>query len=229
MELTGSPSSLAYPDVCARCGSPTRTRLAIAKAFRRTSDEGRDRHVIIGARVPFCPACVAVHEREVKRMSRLWRALLCFRSTAIIGALGPALFAGLLTQAALQRALYGETRAVAMFGGAAALFALIAAFCIWQAYRATRRFAIPAPTSVTRAFDFGDDRSQTFDAPRHVYQLSNATFAEAFRAANRERHWNPTSPRARRAAWARWIVVAVIILAALIVALLEPLKRLAGL
>jgi hypothetical protein len=229
LELIGSPASLAYPGLCASCGAPARALVTIEKVFERNHSDDTPRGYVIGAaHVPFCAACTAKHEREVKRVSRLWRTLLCFRSGVMISALGATLFAGLMGQAALQRAVYGDARSVEVLGGLAALCALAAVGCARFAYNETRRFAVPAQTSITRAFDFSDDRSEPFDPPRHVYRLSNAAFAEAFRTLNRDRHWDPTSPRAVRASRARWIVIALIILGALVVALQEPIRRLIG-
>lgn len=232
LELIGSPGSLAYPGVCASCGTPARTLLTIEKVFERNSTDDAPRRYVIGeAHVPFCAACTARHAREVKRVGRLWRTLLCFRSGAMISALGATLFAALMGQAALQRAVYGGSQSVEVLGVLAACCALVAAGCARYAYNETRRFAVPAQTSVTRAFDFSDDRSASLDAPRHVYRLSNPAFAEAFRALNRDRHWDPASPRAVRASRTRWIVIALIAVAAVaagIVALQAPIRHLLG-
>jgi hypothetical protein len=232
--LNGSPASLAYPDVCAGCGAPARTLLTIEKVFERNNGDETPRGYVIGAAyVPFCPACTARHEREVKRVGRLWRLLLCFRSGVMISALGATLFAALMTQAALQRAVYGGARSAEVLGGLAACCALAAAGCARFAYNETRRFAVPAQTSVTRAFDFSDDRAGPSGAPRHVYRLANPTFAEAFRALNRDRHWDPASPGAVRTARNRWIAIALLAAAALAAALAAaafqaPIRRLLG-
>jgi hypothetical protein len=48
---------------------------------------------------PFCPICIAKHDREVGRITRISRILFCFRSSVMISALGAVFFAGLLAQA----------------------------------------------------------------------------------------------------------------------------------
>jgi hypothetical protein len=218
-----------YPDLCAACATPTRAGLTIQKVFERNSSDDTPRGYVIGeARVPFCPTCIARHEREVIRVPWLSRALLCFRSSMMISALGAVLFAGLLAHGALQRAMYGDMVSVVVLGGVSALCVLAAIGCTRSAYNETRWLAVPAQTSVTCCFDFSDDLSEPFDPPRRTYTSLNPTFADAFHALNRDHVWDPSSAQAIRASRYRGIVMVLLLVAIVIVAFHEELKRLAG-
>jgi hypothetical protein len=225
LTLVGPP---LYPDLCAGCGAPARARLTIEKVFERNSSDDTPRGYVIGeACVPFCPTCLAKHEREVKRNSRWWRMLVCFRSPMMISASGATLFAGLLAQGA-QGAMYDDMTSVVVLGGLSALCVLAAIGCTRSAYNETRRFAVPDQTSVTRAFDFSDDLSDPFDEPRRIYTSLNPAFAEAFHAVNRDRVWDPSSSQAIRASRHRAIVMALLLVVVIIVAFHEEIRRLVG-
>lgn len=74
------------------------------------------------------------------------------------------------------------------------------------------RFIVPIePSSVMRAVDFTRDRSAAFDHERHLFTFENGVVGAKFAEANTDRKWDPTSPPARRAARARWVVLAVIV------------------
>ena len=224
--LVGPP---AYPDLCAGCGVPAQARLTIEKVFERNSSDDTPRgYVVDEVRVPFCLTCIEKHDREVGRITRMSRMLLCFRSSMMISALGAGLFAGLLAQGARERAMYGDMTSVVVLGGLSALCVLAAIGCTRSAYQETRRFAVPAQTSVTRCFDFSDDLSAPFDLPRRAYTSLNPAFSEAFHVLNRERVWNPASPQAIRASRHRGIVMAILLVVIVIVAFHEEIKRLAG-
>jgi hypothetical protein len=96
---------------------------------------------------------------------------------------------------------------VVVLGGASTLCVLAAIGCTRSAYNETRRFAVPAQTSVTRLFDFSDDLSEPFDLPRRAYTALNPVFGEAFHLLNRDRVWDPASPQAIRASRHRGIVM----------------------
>jgi hypothetical protein len=81
---------------------------------------------------------------------------------------------------------------------------------------------------IIRRFDFSDDLSEPFDQPRRTYTSLNPAFADAFHALNRERVWDPSSVQAIRASRHRGIVVAMLLVAMVIVAFHEEIKRLAG-
>lgn len=224
--LVGSP---VYPDLCACCGVPARARLTIEKVFERnTSDDTPRGYVVDEVSIPFCPTCIAKHDREVGRITWMSRMLLCFRSSMMISALGAGLFAGLLAQGARERAVYGDMTSVVVLGGVSALCVLAAIGCARYAYNETRRFAVPAQTSVTRCFDFSDDLSAPFDLPRRSYTALNPAFGEAFHVLNRDRVWDPASPQAIRASRHRGIVMAILLVVMVIVAFHEELRRLVG-
>jgi hypothetical protein len=224
--LIGSP---VYPDLCAGCGVPARARLTIEKVFERNSSDDTPRgYVVDEVHVPFCPSCIATHDREVGRITRISRILLCFRSSMMISALGAVLFAVLLAKGALEGAMDGDMPSVVVLGGFSALCVLAAIGCTRSAYNETRRFAVPAQTSVTRRFDFSDDLSEPFDLPRRAYTSLNPVFGEAFHSLNRDRVWDPASPQAIRASRHRGIVMAILLVVIVIVAFHEEIKRLVG-
>jgi hypothetical protein len=226
LSVVGSP---LYPDLCACCGAPARARLTIEKVFERNSSDDTPRGYVVGeACVPFCPTCMATHEREVRRVSLPWRMLMCFRSTMMYSACGAMLFAVLTAQGALQRVTYGDMQSVAVLGGLSILCVLAAIGCTRAAYNETRRFAVPVQTSITGAFDFSDDLSDPFDATRRAYTSLNPAFAEAFHVMNRDRVWDPSSPQAIRASRHRGIVMALLMVVIVIVAFHEEITRLLG-
>lgn len=224
--LVGAP---LYPDRCASCAAPARERLTIERVFERNSTDDTPRGYEIGTvHVPFCPACLAIHAREVQQVSLPARLLLCFRSAMMISALGATFFAGLLGRDAIQRALHGSMRTAAELGVMSLLCVLAAFLSARSAYRETRRFAVPADTRITRTFEFSDDLSGPFDAQRYTYTLSNPAFAEAFLAVNRDRVWDPSSPQARRASRHRGIAMGILLAAMVIVAFYDTIKGLLG-
>lgn len=96
------------------------------------------------------------------------------------------------------------------------------------AYNETRRFAVPVQTSITGIFDFSDDLSEPFDAPRRAYTSLNPAFAEAFHAMNRARVWDLSSSPAIRALRHRGIVMALLLVVIVIVVFHEEITRLLG-
>lgn len=74
-------------------------------------------------------------------------------------------------------------------------------------------FIVPIePTPTMRSVDFTDDRSELFDSERHYYTFTNPVVAEQFAALNAHRTWNPNAPHAKRAATARWVLIAVVLI-----------------
>lgn len=86
-------------------------------------------------------------------------------------------------------------------------------------------FIVPtAPTSVSSAIDFSDDRSELFDGERHLFRFENADVAARFSELNANRQWNPASPRAKTALTARRVVIAAFIVFGLYELLRSALK-----
>jgi disulfide bond formation protein DsbB len=63
-------------------------------------------------------------------------------------------------------------------------FLLIAYGSIRQAWKSTWWKRIPAPTDISRAFDFGDDFSNAFKTEPRNYMIRNPACAEAFNQLN---------------------------------------------
>ncbi len=195
--LNGRPSQLAMPPCCANCGSTAEGRLPIEKVFRRDEGpEGGVHYVVTTAQVPFCATCVARHQAEVVTVSALRRVLLCFRQPVIIAALTTGGIALFFAPVALDSLTAGDGVGGLIFLGVVVVFALIAAASAYAAFDQSRRYAVPASTPVTSAFDYTDDESEMFDRQRRTYGLRNPTFAAAFEQANQHRQWDPRSARA---------------------------------
>lgn len=189
---------------------------------------------------PFCEECIQTHERERKpigedvRKKLLWGWF--FQSLPYIFPLGVSLwFLGILYPKA-KEALISETRPVEILvaAGLAGFFVLMAfsfLFLIRSRGRELRiepddscyvqteagplgsRLTVPAtPTSVSGAVDFSDDRSELFDAERHLFTFRNDGVAAEFAQLNADNTWNPASPRAKLASRLRWAFLIAILL-----------------
>lgn len=207
-DLTGDPYTLSFPPLCPNCGGRASGSLLIRKIFRRThtGSSGRTTYEFANARVPFCAACIARHESELERPSALARIVARFATEATI----PAVFAGatgifFLKEAVRKSAQFGPS-SMTIPGIVALVCLLIAGACLLSAWQSNARSDIPPQTSVTLAFDFGDEFSALFDVPHRTYAIRDATFAEAFGAANVARQWDPASPRTREASRHRTVV-----------------------
>ncbi len=207
--FTGPPFDLRLPAICARCAAPAQANLTWRKVFEITDSEDTSSYVIVTARAPFCPACIAQHEREVKRITPFGRILLCFRSELIL----PALFSGGFTLFLAPKLLPNlldpwphNALAAAILG----FFALISIGSFRAAWDQTDRRAVPPLTSVTAAFGFSRDISASFEGVRHRYTLANQIFADALLAANQDRTWHRSSPQARLAQRKRTVLYVVL-------------------
>jgi len=215
VELTGSLRSLGFPSRCANCGAVTTGRLPIRKVFarmagyrRRVGSSQYRGYRIDTARVPYCPACVALDARERQSLASLWRARLgslLIQSLPAVLPLGFAVFmlSMITPPTSPGEASGGFERTLALVFGAAGGWLVVRAW--WD----TRRYMVPRQTNVTLAFDFGPDISELLDRKaRRVYAMREPAFAEAFTALNRDRLWQP-DPTAERAERRVWIACAV--------------------
>jgi len=211
LELTGSPLALAMPGVCANCGAVADERLVVRKAFLRTPSDDRSYHVIGAASVPFCGDCRRRHLAEVRKVSLTERVWMAFHSFSMIAAALNAAAALFCAVTFSPKVLRGGLVDLLIFGGLTGFFAMISYLMAKVAWRETEHRAVPPSTDVTGAFDFSDDRADTFDGERYVYTLRHAGFAEALAALNRDRAWSPKSPEAKRASRWRWVAIAAFV------------------
>jgi hypothetical protein len=200
IELAGALHELSMPAICIHCGGVASARFYIQKVFERHHDESPTTHTVESVAVPFCPVCLAAHRRELQTVPPLTRIGMMYKSGVMIGA---------TCQAAL--ALFFLTRGSFVTSAVAAFFFALAAVCARIAFNQTRHLAVPPATTMSSAFDIGDDRSEMFEPERRFYTLRNAQFADAFIAVNRERIWDPASSQAQRAATKRSLAIAVFI------------------
>jgi hypothetical protein len=224
--FTGSPLELALPDVCARCGTtPAAGRLYWEKVFEHRDSEGGHSHHVAGARAPFCRACLAQHEREVKRMSPLEALIQCFRSEMMIPAVLSGGFGLWLLPRVLPKIATADWKDWAIFGGLMGFFGIISFGSGWAAWDATRHHTVPALTAVTRSFGFSREGSKTFEGIRHRYTLTNEAFYRALLEANRDRVWQPSGEQARAAAEKRivlYVIIGILVAAAVVWGWLHP-------
>lgn len=218
--LRGAPSDWDFPPLCPHCGQPATRRLRREKVFRRLHSESPSSFVTASLEVPFCDACIALHEARTPPVAR-WRLVLkSFATTEMLGVVYPALGAafciwlafGELVDGRLDRALI-QMALAAGFGG-------IAWFQRRRIRLRTAYLHASPQGEVERAFDYSDDVSPAFESPRHVCTIRDARFAAEFIALNRLREWVPGSTAARRerqqADRKGWIAGAVVL--ALVVA-----------
>jgi hypothetical protein len=195
VQLTGSPEKLAYPAVCARCGSPAGRRIRVEKVFSRSDGDLRTAYAVLRTDVPFCLSCTSKHRSEATGQPFGERVVSLFRSVLLVPALGFAVAALWSLLQAIDRLGGGES--ALRFAGLFAGFALLTLVCTRAALRRTHRYRVAEPSSVTSAFDFTDDLSEMFERERHDYRLANPVFGDAFVAVNASRVWHSDSGRAR--------------------------------
>jgi hypothetical protein len=213
-ELVGPLDDLDFPELCPVCGAKATGALDVRKVFLNTEGEDR-RHVLAEVRVPFCSSCIAQHEREAKQQPRVrayrFPKILDFALVSIWGVMG----------------VFFLYVAASVSGGGGAIPALIltymgiACLAFWVlgvrgASRVPWYERVPPQTSVTNAFDFGDETLELFEKSARRYSIRNAEFAERFAALNAEKR-----PR-RNPARVRWkaivlLIVMLAILAAIII------------
>ena len=226
--LTGGLGEAILPDLCANCGYPTSERLLVEKVFEHRDSDASTSYSIARVNVPFCPTCIRRHREEVKPVTPLGRLLLCFRSGTAIGGAFSGAFGLWLFPKLLPRMLSGDLTTLLVFSAVPGFFFLIAYGCFRAAWDETEHLAVTPATSITRAFDYSDDCSESFDSERRIYTLRNEQFAKAMLEANRNRVWNPNSRRARTAARKRNVLFIVMGMGMGAFVLWEILKDLFG-
>lgn len=193
IELTGAPRKLAFPQACANCGTPAGRRIPVEKVFERERGDHPSRYAVVGVDVPFCTNCRQRHRDETKHLPAGKQVLSVLRSILLVPATGFVITALVLIGPFVHRVATGDWNAALLFFGLVVGFALLGIACGWAAMRQSHRYRVTEQTTVTSAFDFSDDLSQTFERERHTYILRNSRFAEAFVAVNASRVWDRQS------------------------------------
>ena len=201
VELTGPLRSLKLPEICANCGAPATGKIQVERAFAHPREEVRGRFV------PFCAACLAIHAREVKPMPTLELLLTIVRTPLMVPVIGFSAVALWFALEAIEETVRRDLTGLALMGGLAALFSLIAAGSLIGAWRTTRARRVIAQTSISSAFDFGPDISSVFESERRRYTIRSQEFTGEFLAANRKRLW--TAGKRQRAASRRFYAAAI--------------------
>ena len=229
MTLWGAPADAEFPPLCANCGEPAASHLAVAKSFERSSDsETSNTFVVHSASVPFCDGCIARHRAEAPPR-RAWSiALSSFASGHMFQAVCLAVVAVFLAGHAAGDLLHGRLSVFVVFAAGAAFFGVMARFLARLGWRESEYARVPKPTGITTAFDFTDNVPAAFEAPKYVCTMRDARFFAAFAALNREREFRPGSPAAiadrRQARRQFWTVGAVVLVIAILLALRELLQ-----
>ena len=228
LELTGEPSALVYPPLCANCGLGADSRIKIERVFKREDSEDATTYVVTAAPVPFCPSCQYQHDQEAKKVTAVDRILATFRSFLMIPALCAAFAFLFFLPNFVKEAAEGDLGAQSIWGGVCLFFLLISLGSFRAAWQASRRYVVVPPTSITRSFLFTDDVSELFEGRRHRYTLTNAAFAEAFAQANQNRAWVRSGSRAQNARLVRWVLFGLVILVGLALAAGEIYQEIAA-
>ena len=220
MELVGSLGAIAWPSLCANCGTDTDTdeRLTVRKVFNRPRSvrrvsRGFQGYVIRGAEVPYCTECTARHRDLVPPRTMLgdaWRMLW----PVLIPMAGAGFFFQLSFRIALDEQRRGDM-ATKYIWGIPALFAFILVWCVAIAWWSSRSVRVERQTEVTKACDFSDDVSRIWERERRIYALRNESFARAFADVNAGRVW--TVEDDRRSSRVSGIVFAVGLAAAVVI------------
>ena len=198
VELVGSLGSLAWPSLCANCGTDTDERLVVRKVFNRPRSvrrvsRGFQGYVIRGAAVPYCAECTARHRDLVPPRTILgdaWRMLW----PVLIPMAGAGWFLVLTLRIALEEEARGDLASKYIWG-MPALFAFILAWCVAIAWWSSRSVRVERQTEVTKACDFSDDVSRIWERERRIYALRDERFARAFAEVNAHRAWTADDDR----------------------------------
>ncbi|MBX6365215.1 MAG: hypothetical protein IRZ00_15200 [Gemmatimonadetes bacterium] len=222
IELVGSPRSLVWPNICPNCGQPASERVRVRKIFRRsqgTRAAGRGwvwGYVIRSAEIPLCRECAERHRREETRPSTV-RVLGHFLlNPLMIPVVGGAVFARVALEAGARSVGVRPPWWISV--GLPGLLTFASAWSLLLAWRSTRFIRIPTRTQIVRACDFSDNLGNLLVGERHVYAIRNATFADAFLAANAARVF--TAERRARAERTQLIAGTLLLGTLLVVGLL---------
>jgi hypothetical protein len=211
VDLHGSLRSAQWPPFCANCCAPASSRLVVKKIFRRMQGgryHGRGwKYVIRGARIPYCPACMAKHAELVAAGRMRLPELLfhLFATPLVIPFVGGAIVAKVFLPDLLSQPL-GDPLHNAGLGVLAAM--LLAMFMsAWGSWNSTRFYLVPPLDEITAACDFSDELGSLILGRHHAFTVRNEAFAQAFVDANRSRLW--TARDTARTAWLKAVLGAV--------------------
>jgi len=192
VELSGPLKTLAWPDLCPRCGSPAAERIRVEKVFERvTMRRIRDaddptKYAVARVDVPFCAGCATEHRACAGTLSGWQRITSWMASIFVIPVAGSLVgialfFWPLVLHAGAGAIVIRPTLPQLGF------LAFLLPWSAWMLWLVTRRLRVPAPTRVATAFDFSDNLGGIFGRRRRVYAILDPAFFEAFRRANDHR------------------------------------------
>jgi hypothetical protein len=152
VELVGRLAGLAWPSLCACCGSETDDRFIVRKVFvrprqRTRTRRGFQRQVIATAHVPYCSTCIDRHRALTPPRSLLgdlWSMLW----PVLIPMLGAAWFFQLTLRLAFAEPSRSRTALVFVWG-LPALFGFILIWCVASEWSRSPRSPDPATTATT--------------------------------------------------------------------------------
>ena len=219
MVLAGAIEDLRYPGICPNCGAPADTPLAITKVFQYNhgnNDDAGWKYRLAQAAPLFCPECIARHQAEalpVTAADKLKSALL---TELALPGLGTAAFAIFLLQDKGAR-YFGDLQrhwpVLAFIGG----LLFIAVLCLWMAWTGNAHRRVPRQTETSRAFDFGDDDTSSFQTTGRTYAIRDGNHAAALGRLNAERSAGLLGPaqrkRERRTFWMTAAIIAALAVA----------------
>jgi len=195
LELRGSLSAIAWPEICAHCGTPASERIVVKKAYRPlprrhgSGSGGMRAYRISSASIPFCGNCATTHRSTVKSPSIAKMAMHLFLNPLIIPVIGFVWLASVVLKAFPNEPI----PAIGWFPGWGVYVALAAAvaWCVYVLWTSTATSRIDPQTEITRACDFSENVSGWLEKERRIYALANKSFADRMAAMNADRVWTP--------------------------------------
>jgi hypothetical protein len=187
LSLIGPIEELLYPLLCPCCGAQASTPLPITRVFKTQwastvsgNSKGGVYYTAATAKPLFCATCVAAHQQQARAQTPTLRQTF---STALFSeptlpAIGTLMLGLFFLKETVPDVIKSPDRWLVLM--LPLIFLLIGYGSARQAWKSTWWKRIPAPTDISRAFDFGDDASNAFKTEPRNYVIRNPACAEAF-------------------------------------------------
>jgi hypothetical protein len=215
VSLAGSIEGLEYPLLCPACGTTASEKLAIAKVFIEQDSEVTY-YRVAKAKPFFCPACIAQHRSEEQPVTAGDLLKVAVRSKQMI----PTVAMTSLSLFLMVKVLPNSTarlQGVPIVGALIAIFLGLAWLCFRKPLGQPHNH-VPPQTSVSLAFDFGDNEKSYFATGPRLYAFRNRAYAEAFEQLNAARSAELLGPEQKQREKSRlWIAGAIAVVLFLLI------------
>ena len=209
--LAGSIEGLRYPEICPNCGAAAAVPLPITKVFQHNHTDDRGwRYRLARATPTFCQDCFARHNSEAMPVTITDKLKSVVLSELAIPGFGTAAFAFFLLYDKGPTVLLNLARNWPVLAFIAGLL-LTSLLCLRTAWTNNAHRRVPRQTATSRAFDFGDDDTSSFQTTGRTYAIRNGEHAASLAKMNAERSAGLLGPtQRRRESRAFWITAAII-------------------